>query len=263
MTDEDKAPTEPNPMKAWELCYQHLRRGHDNAQQTIRAMDTKTSILTGLSIFALTAIAGIVKTLCDSCSTYSAIAAPVATFALIRTLLVILPFVVALVLATTSGISCIVLCIKTLVARSRNDTLTTLPTTVLFPYLPPRDKASEEKYKAAVQYYDKIRNREITEQLILDEYHDQVLNIGRILGEKIFWNRKAVQRFKQQVVSTGVALLLVAPALFSLCSILEKAGKEQLPTVSTTLSVSRTGGVTSTSSIISGGIPVKTGIVAP
>ena len=62
---------EGNPAdRAWTDAYAHLQKGYDNGQQVIRAMDTKTSILTGLSVFALGAIAGLIKIFADYFTKY-------------------------------------------------------------------------------------------------------------------------------------------------------------------------------------------------
>ncbi len=43
----------------------HLSSGYRNAQETIRAIDVKTNILTALSVFSFTAILGILKVVWD------------------------------------------------------------------------------------------------------------------------------------------------------------------------------------------------------
>ncbi len=196
----------------WGEFYSHLQEGYRNAQETIRAMDTKVSILTGLSVFALTVVGGVVVT-ATSCFgdhpeyLWAAVTAPLA-------LLGIECFLsLSIVVSLTMGMICIVSCLGALRARNRIDGLTDLPATILFPHLYPREKLTTEQWlrthQPAKEYYERIVVRNFTADDIQKEYHDQILNVGAILGEKVAHFQCASHWFRYQMISTGAVLALL------------------------------------------------------
>jgi hypothetical protein len=200
--------------KEWADAYEHLQKGYDNGQQVIRAMDTKTSILTGLSVFALGAIAGLIKIFADYFTKYPedvcSLFAP--GFAAALTMLL---QALAVIGAVILGVMCIFACMGTLIARPRKKLEKSPQTTVLFPSVDPDTKESERNKD--LEYYERILSGQVNCDMIRDEYYDQIVNVGNIVHQKIAHNKKAVRLFKWQVGLTGAALILAIPAMLAVC----------------------------------------------
>lgn len=196
----------------WREVHSHLQDGFRNAQETIRAMDTKVSILTGLSVFALTAVGGLLG---SAASCFGEHPEYFRTVLLAPSWLLVLAAVLgsAIVVSLVFGIVCILLCVEALRARNRIEGITKLPATVLFPHLPTRGKLSTEqwmeKHRLLKEYYDRIAGGGFSDEDIQKEFHDQILNLGIILGEKIVWFQRASKWFWCQVIATGAVLVLL------------------------------------------------------
>lgn len=198
--------------KAWADAYEHLQKGYDNGQQVIRAMDTKTSILTGLSIFAFGAIAGLIKIFTDYFTKYPEDIKALFNPHLLSLVLLII-FAGTVVAAAVLGIRCILSCLGTLIARPRSKMPDSPQTTILFPFLHPESMVNERQKD--IEYYRRINGGEVDRNLIQNEYYDQILNLGHILWHKITHNGQAVHWFRWQVGLTGTALILTIPALLA------------------------------------------------
>ena len=196
----------------WSEVHSHLQDGFRNAQETIRAMDTKVSILTGLSVFAMTAVGGILGSAANCFGEHpeyfrAALLAP-------NWLLMLAAGMgAAIVVSLVFGVVSILSCVEALRARNRIEGITELPATVLFPHLPTRGKLAKEqwlvKHRLLKEYYDRIAGGGFSGEDIQKEYHDQILNLGIILGEKIAWFRRASSWFWYQVIATGAVLVLL------------------------------------------------------
>lgn len=203
----------------WDQFHSHLQDGYRNAQETIRAMDTKVSILTGLSVFALTAVGGVMGTVMNCIVEHPAYfrAAVAAPAYLLRTACLLALSTVASLLL---GMACIVSCVGTLRARNRISDLTDLPATILFPHLPSRGRLTTaqwlDTHQPAKQYYDRIASRVFTTEDLQKEYHDQILNVAAILGEKVVHFQRATHWFRYQMISTGTVLALLLMTLIGI-----------------------------------------------
>ena len=207
----------------WDRTYSHLQKGLDNGQQTVRAMDTKTSILTGLSIFALGAVAGLVKVFCDLVIKSPDAAKALLTLNFAAHLILVL-FAISVIIAVVLGVCCVIACLGTLVARGRKKPQGAPQTTVLFPWVHPENE-KEEREKDIAHYEDVIIGGKIDEELVREEYYDQIVNVGHIIWQKIAHNGKAVKWFRRQAVATGVSILLLVPALFAFSYLCQKTVK--------------------------------------
>lgn len=210
-SNADSGHKEPANIVEWGEFYSHLQDGYRNAQETIRAMDTKVSILTGLSFFAFTAVGGVIGATASWFAEhpeYLRAAATAPAFLLCTASLLALSAVSSIVL----GMICILACLDTLRARNRIDGSTGLPATILFPYLPLRGELTiapwAREHRPAKDYYDRIVHRKFTIDDIQREYHDQILNVAAILGDKVEHFQRACRCFKLQIISTGVVLMI-------------------------------------------------------
>ena len=214
-TDTTQPEASPSTeVQAWSETYSHLQKGYENGQQVVRAMDAKTSILTGLSVFSLGAIGGLIKILSDYFTKYPEDLRSLANPHSLA-LLFFLVFSVSAIAATVLGIRCIVACLGTLAARPRAKMPDAPQATILFPFLHPEREAEERQKDIA--YYRNIIDGKVTRDMIQREYYDQILNLGHILWQKIAHNGQAVRLFKWQVVLTGVALVMMIPTLLPVC----------------------------------------------
>lgn len=199
-------------MRGTDNILSHLSDGYRNAQETIRALDTKTNILTVLSAFAFTAILGMLKTAWDYTCAHAQTVEAVLTGSSQMPLILALALVGLLIVSLFLGSLCIWACLATLTARAPSQEIAFVSSTILFPYLPPvgrfgRTRAQAE-YDNAKAYYDKITTGQITEADILSEYHNQIMNLGSILGKKILWNRRAVGFFRWQIITIPVLVMI-------------------------------------------------------
>lgn len=163
----------------------HIIRGHENVQETIRALDNKSSIL-----FAFAG--AVIATTWQVLSELNAMNFPL-EFKLecIR----IFGMLVALGSVCLGG-TALIQCLLTLLARGYPDG-SELPTTVLFPYIPPKGEAQR------VYLSEKI-NGDLSDADIRAEYLNQLNILGEIVAKKIAHNQKAVRMFIRQLVAGGI-----------------------------------------------------------
>ena len=194
-----------------EKVLRHLSDGYRNAQETIRALDVKTNILTALSVFCFTAMLGVMKVVWDHlCAHPETIPSRLGCASVLPA---VLPALLGLVLAGSLfiGALCLWCCMATLMARGPAPDGSYVPATVLFPYIPPKKWGGDKETNTVAQaYYDRVRNGEFSEGDILAEYHNQISNVAGILGEKIAWNGRATNLFRWQVLTIPVTAVLIA-----------------------------------------------------
>jgi len=213
----------------WGQTWSHLKDGHRNGQEVIRALDTKTNILGGLSIFAMTTTVGLLKMTYDLLTPRLSQlnqAIEVECFFLSSMFILIAGFMLAGMLL---GIACIISCLNTLTARGREKG--SLPATILFPHLSPKDTGkssdSDNAFEATAKYYKRIIDGNLSKADILAEYHDQMVNVGTILGEKVSCNKRAAKWFKYQVCTIPVIVLLIVITSVYLFSASNDEGAKQ------------------------------------
>jgi len=160
---------------------EHLIRGHQNAQETIRAMDTKTSILV--------AIAGGLSTIINSSANQ------ISSGNLVTDLI--------LKGAVLFGIASAFLCLFSLIARPPKGTLE-LPAYILFPFIVKGKKIEDEQ----LVY---LREKSLTgmaDDDVKKEYSEQLMILGYILEKKIGYNRMAIRMFMIQLVLLTLEIAL-------------------------------------------------------
>lgn len=191
----------------------HLRDGYQSGQETIRAMDTKVSILTGLSVFGLTIAGGAVGAAWQFRAEHS------------ETIRNLLATNLAMFLLGLAAMSCLVsilsglfscfAAVNSLRARNRGQ-FTKLPATIIFPFMPRHSGKVEDDegpHARASDYYQRMCRHDLTLAGIREEYVDQIQNIGAILTEKSHYNSKASRWFLVQL-ATLVALLVLMVLAF-------------------------------------------------
>lgn len=198
----------------------HLGEGYHNAQDTIKAIDTKTNILTALCVFGFTIVLGISKAMLNYiCTNQKIVDQAIASFA-ISSLWPVFTLCALLLASLIIGTFCFLACMSTLTARAPNGDKHFLPTTILFPYLPVLRRFASPAIKKEVEngkaYYDRIRTAQITESDILNEYHHQITNVAHILGQKIMWNKRSVILFRWQVLTIPAIIVFVAISILTL-----------------------------------------------
>lgn len=173
-----------NDMRDEQLSFdqhlEHLIRGHQNAQETIRAMDTKTSILV--------AIAGGVSAAINSSANQ------MSSESLMTDLI--------LKGAVLFGIASAFFCLFSLLARPPKGKL---PAYILFPFIMKGKKTEDRQL-------DYLRQKSLsgmTDDDIKNEYSEQLVILGYILAKKIGYNRMAIRMFMLQLA------FLVAGIVFS------------------------------------------------
>ncbi|OGV70665.1 MAG: hypothetical protein A2283_11620 [Lentisphaerae bacterium RIFOXYA12_FULL_48_11] len=173
---------------------EHAQRGYQNAQETIRFVDTKTGVLTGLCCLLLGAGLELIKT-CLAIGVYKA---PFNGHAIDSWCIVA---GIALLIFAISGIGCIIASIHSLTARPP---LASTGFTVLFPFFTPPARSTAEEYARKIVVGMK-------ESEIAEEYQNQIISVGAILEEKCKWHRRAVLYFRAEVLSLfalGAAVFL-------------------------------------------------------
>jgi hypothetical protein len=168
---------------------EHIIRGHVNVQETIRAFDTKSSIL---FTFASAVIAGTWQIL----SKLTEIIAPLDfKWECIQRLGIL----AALGSACFCGMA-LIQCLLTFLARGYPDG-SKLPTTVLFPYIP-RNCQGHKDYLA-----EKIANK-MNKDDIHAEYLCQLNTLGEIVAKKIAHNQKAMRMLIFQILSVSILVII-------------------------------------------------------
>lgn len=188
----------------------HLSDGYRNAQDIIRALDVKANILTALSVFCFTAIFGILNVIWGHMCAHPGVIQALLSGPSALPLVISGLLGIAIAASLFLGTACLWCCISTLMARSPDPARSSLSATVLFPYVPPKGWGRQTKaHNEALKYYDRIRNGRFKAGDILPEYHNQITNVGAILGQKCLWNRRASNLFRWQVFSIPVVIVLV------------------------------------------------------
>jgi hypothetical protein len=160
----------------WQEQLDHMIRGHQNAQETIRAMDTKSNILFAFAGATMTAIWKLSIAISTSeCSCFHLKWGGLLTASA----------------AACFGCAALIFCLLTLFARGPKDAK--LPTTVLFPFINSDNNLVQRCYLC-----EKI-SKGMSEANIRDEYQDQLYILGYILNKKIVHNQKAVRMFISQL----------------------------------------------------------------
>ena len=154
----------------------HLKEGYQNAQSTIRFIDTKTSIILGLSSTSITLILS--NFLSNSVTITNM---QVANISPLKIFIVIL-FII-------SALCCFISCLLSLIPRKPTKT----HISILFPYF------SLKKSDKTLSYIEPFCS-DFNNEKIVKEYKEQILMVGDIVVKKIFWNRKATDIFILQLI---------------------------------------------------------------
>ena len=208
----DLSPATPNPEptpllgaeRSIDDTVKHAKSGYENAQNVIKLIDAKASILIGLSTLAAGFVISAAKWYIEIDPTKggaSFLAAVAKHPALMRwtALLGVLSLVV--------GLICIGACVWSVVARSRPEGLQ-MPFSVLFPIYP-----QHKEREAADFFRSKLQGMSQAEVLI--EYEDQLRVLGLILSKKLKHNRVASVAFLSQLCLLFFTfVLLVAACVF-------------------------------------------------
>jgi len=175
----------------------HAQAGYENAQNVIKAIDTKTTIVTGLSTLDGGFLIALIKWSIELANTSPAnLQRVVAAFPTLSTLLFVFIGVSFL-----NAFFCIGASVWSVVARQRPKNLEN-PFTILFPAYRQTDA------KAACRYFEE-RLRDCSKSVILKEYEDQLRIVGMILGHKLRHNRTACIALLLQILLLGCALATI------------------------------------------------------
>lgn len=175
----------------------HAQAGYENAQNVVKAIDTKTTIVTGLSTLAGGFLIALIKWSIELADTSPAnLQRVIAAFPRLSTLLLI--FIGASFL---NAFFCVAASVWSVVARQRPKNLEN-PFTILFPAYRQTDA------KDACRYFEE-RLRDCSKSEILKEYEDQLRIVGMILGQKLRHNRTACIALLLQILLLGCALATI------------------------------------------------------
>ncbi len=175
----------------------HAQTGYENAQNVIKAIDTKTTIVTGLSTLAAGFLIALIKWSIELDDTSPANLEQVVTaFPKLSTLLFIF-----VGMSFLNAFFCIAASVWSVVARQRPKNLEN-PFTILFPAY------RRAEAKAAYRYIEE-RLRDCSKSAILKEYEDQLRIVGMILGHKLQHNRTACSALLLQILLLGCALTTI------------------------------------------------------
>ena len=180
--------TEGKMMNNGEEQLEHIIRGHGNAQATIRAMDTKSSILFA---FASATMAGVWVVLSALIFLSDNGLKPCQQGGVILALW-----------AGGFGWAALIQCLWTLFARGCP--VDHPPTTVLFPFVQKEKRKMSDGYKQKrqnqIDYLAEKITGEMSDVDIREEYLSQLKVLGDILVKKIEHNQKAVLMFIFQII---------------------------------------------------------------
>jgi len=175
----------------------HAQTGYENAQNIIKAIDTKTTIVTGLSTLAGGFLIALIKWSIElDAASPANLQCVVAVFPRLSTLLFV--FIGASFL---NAFFCIGASVWSVVARQRPKNLENR-FTILFPAYRRVDA------KDACRYFEN-RLRDCSKSAILKEYEDQLRIVGMILGHKLRHNRTACIALLLQIFLLGCALATI------------------------------------------------------
>ena len=172
---------------------EHARYSHQNITETLRFVDGKTAGLAafttglaGLSFFLIRLLTGIDSELVPPTACLSSWA--------------VICILTSLVCATGS----VILCVFVNIARPRETT----GFVALFPFHNSQDlECKKAKIREILENTDEAR--------VLDEFSDQLTNLGVIVSKKIFYFRKASYCFIGQAVFVVFGVFLIAINWFS------------------------------------------------
>jgi hypothetical protein len=173
---------------------EHVRNGYQNAQDTIRFVDTKTGAVIGLSTLALGGFFGILTWFFGlemECRQY--------VLATIR------PSTASLVLmgfSSGAGSLALFFSLRSLVARPP----LAICCSVLFPFL----KKQPKTWNYTIDILKQKILGGMTGEEIRTEYCDQMLNVGVIVERKICWHRRAVWALTAQLVLLAAAASIIS-----------------------------------------------------
>jgi hypothetical protein len=169
---------------------EHAKYSHQNITETLRFVDGKTA---GLAAFttALTAVSFYLIRLLTGIGSET----PVEPLSCL-----IACAVIAILFSLIAAAGSVICCVMVNVARQRSTT----GFVVLFPIH--KSKEMDQKKDQIKQLLDSM-----DDETVLDEFADQLTNLGRILAAKMFYFKRACYCFIAQVVAaiTGVLLLAV------------------------------------------------------
>jgi hypothetical protein len=196
--------------KTWERTYNHFKDGYKNSQDAIRFVDTKTGVITGLTVVTTAIPFGVLKWAAGLDSKYPA---NLQTFQMDHEQVYRL-ILAGAILGIVSGVCGIAFGIEGIAPRSPKkyyqgirgimrrwyDKLRGLhkgkndkpPTTVLFPFYKEKDEVSAKTY-----FHNAAKG--MSEKAVIREYENQIGQIGRILCLKIECNQRSAFCFRLQL----------------------------------------------------------------
>jgi hypothetical protein len=164
----------------------HLKDSYQNAQSIIKFIDTKTSIVLGLSSTLICLLmSGIISNkkiiiILKCVSQEQGLLFYISTLFFCSTLLCFLSSLLSLISRVPS---------KTYLA-------------ILFPYY------SRKRLNIAKEYIENLFSNFNTYKII-DEYKNQIIIVGKIIAKKAFWNRVAIITFIIQLISILIGFYLI------------------------------------------------------
>ena len=179
----------------FERTLEHLKAGHENAQNVIKFIDTKTSFLFGASIVTMGFILQAAKQYSQlpPAVGHAFNAHPYHFFVLI----------IIGQLSLLAGGLCIWSCAMSLIPRHPAKKLKRT-SMVLFPFF--EGKPSERQFCSQAGHG-------LTDREILREYEAQIWSLGLILRKKIIRHRRAVIMFLTQIIIVAAGGLVVLSCL--------------------------------------------------
>jgi hypothetical protein len=175
----------------------HAQAGYENAQNVIKAVDTKTTIVTGLSTLTAGFLIALIKWSIELDHTSPAnLQRVVAVFPVLSTFLFVF-----IGMSFLNAFFCIAASVWSVVARQRPKNMETR-FTVLFPAYRQADATD------ACRYFEE-RLRGCSPSAILKEYEDQLRIVGMILGHKLRHNRTACIALLFQILLLGCTLATI------------------------------------------------------
>lgn len=217
-----------------ELTLEHARNGYANAQETVRFVDTKSGVMTGIVTITTGLPLVLVQWLLSPDNTISGpisqgipasqICAWLAGAAIVCGLGGIFFGSLSLISSTgglmarmpksdttepPSALPDMFSFLQEMISRKKRST-PSHRVTVLFPLYPP------ERLKDAKKVFHRVRLGEYSATDMLDEYAVQLESIGYILHTKIRYNGYAVRWFEFQILAYFISSLLAAACAVAL-----------------------------------------------
>lgn len=206
----------------FQLNLEHAKASHANTQETIRAVDTKLSIITGIVTvttgFPIAAIGLLI-------SNDTPAVIHIFKWCCICPLWLQVIFILGVCSGIYFGVKGLSACADGLMGRPpehkqlHDSTFRSLfrwrknaPPNNLPPFVGLFPHHTLERSAFAQAALKKFVNAEYTPATILAEYADQLLILGSIMAAKIQWSRQAVMWFRQQIVFYFLAALVAIVA---------------------------------------------------